>query len=346
MAKKAKPGKKAGEKKIIVTGGAGFIGANIIKGLNKRGLSNIVVVDELGKDEKWKNLAGLSYYDFISKEKFIESPESFCKNCSAIIHMGACSDTMELDSGYLMENNFSYSKKLFDFCLKKKIRLIYASSAAVYGNGSLGYDDYTDISSLRPLNMYGYTKKLFDSYAKKMISEIWNKSYEQLSGKLKGFQCTGLRFFNVFGPMESHKKRMASVAFHAFGQIKETGTARLFKSYKKGIRHGEQKRDFIYVKDVVDVVLFFLETGISGIFNVGTGKAESFNSLIKAVFKGIGKKPSIKYIEMPEQLKGKYQYFTEAKIEKLRKAGYKKPFHSLENAVKSYMDFLKSGMDL
>jgi len=307
---------------IIVTGGAGFIGSCIVKGLNDLGISNIIIVDELGTDEKWKNLVNLKYKDFIHKNNFLEELK-LMKNIDLIIHMGACSSTTETDSDYLIDNNFKYSKELFDWCLKNNCRLIYASSAATYGDGSIGYDD-SKTDELKPLNMYGYTKKLFDQYV--------------LNSENKPKQCVGLRFFNVYGPNEYHKGKMASVIFHSFNQIKKEKEIKLFKSYKKEYSDGEQKRDFVYVKDTVEVVLFMMKNDkINGIFNVGTGEARSFNDLARSVFKAMNLKENIKYVDMPQGLKEKYQYYTQANNEKLRKAGYKKKFYSLEEGTKDYV---------
>lgn len=314
---------------IIVTGGAGFIGSCIIKELNDSGVTDILLVDDKHEMGKSKNLTGLKYKGFIDKENLIGLLNSL-KDVTLIIHMGACASTTETNVDYMMKNNLYFSKNIFDWCIKNKCRLIYASSAATYGNGNLGYDDsMTD--KLMPLNVYGETKKLFDQYI--------------LSSKSKPLQWAGLRFFNVYGPNEYHKGNMASVIFHSFNQVKKDGAIRLFKSYKKECRDGEQMRDFIYIKDVVAVVMFMLKNKqISGIFNVGTGNARTFNDLAKSVFNSLGMKSSIKYVDMPEGLREKYQYFTQAKMDKLRQAGYKNEFFSLEEGVKDYVqNYLENG---
>jgi ADP-L-glycero-D-manno-heptose 6-epimerase len=314
---------------IIVTGGAGFIGSCIVKELNNNKINDIIIVDELGSSEKWKNLVSLKYADFIHKDKFLAELKSM-KNVDLIIHMGACASTTEKNAEYLMENNFKYSKELYDWCQNNDSRLIYASSAATYGDGTLGYDD-SKTDELLPLNMYGYTKKLFDQYV--------------LSSK-ELRQCVGLRFFNVYGPNEYHKDNMASVIFHSFNQIKKEKKVRLFKSYKQDFKDGEQMRDFVYVKDVVSVVMFMLNNpDVNGIFNVGTGKARSYNDLAVSVFKSLNLKNNVEYIDMPQGLKEKYQYFTEADIRKLRKLGYKKEFYSLEMGINDYVcNYLGKGL--
>jgi len=313
---------------IIVTGGAGFIGSNIVKGLNDIGIKNIIIVDKLRNQNKWKNLVGLKFEDFIDKDAFLDIlRQNKIPHISAIIHMGACSSTTETDADYLMQNNFKYSKKIFLYCKRRKIPLIYASSAATYGDGSQGYDDA--LFDLKPLNMYGYSKKLFDDY----MREHFDNS----------FQCVGLKFFNVFGPNEYHKGTMASMVFHGYNQIVKTGKVKLFKSENPNFKDGEQKRDFIYVKDAVKIVLFFLHNkDKSGIFNVGTGIARTFNDMMIATFAALKKKPNIDYIDMPEHLRGKYQYFTQAKMDKMIKAGYTQAFYTLEEGVTDYVqNYLK-----
>lgn len=307
---------------IIVTGGAGFIGSCIIKELNEAGHKGILIVDEKEKMGKCRNIENLKYTGFIDKSEFIRGMDSI-DSANLVIHMGACTTTTEKNVDYMMKNNYEYSKKIFDWCAKKQIRLIYASSAAVYGDGSNGCNDsMTD--GLKPLNAYGESKRLFDRYV--------------LSSHKGPPQVVGLRFFNVYGPNEYHKGTMASVVFHSFNQIKRQGKISLFRSYKKDYKDGEQKRDFVYVKDVVSVVMFMMENkGINGIFNVGTGKARSFNDLAKSVFKSLDTHIKVEYIDMPEGLAEKYQYFTEAKIDKLRKVGYNREFFSLESGVKDYV---------
>jgi len=310
---------------IVVTGGAGFIGSAIIWRLNSLNQKNIIVVDELGTDEKWKNLSGLSFDDFIHKNDFLEVIETKLKHgISAIIHMGAISSTTEKNADLLLKNNYEYTKKLAEFCIKTNARFIYASSAATYGSGERGFNDSEDeIMSLRPLNMYGYSKHLFDLWALK----------ENLFGKI-----TGLKYFNVYGPNEYHKGDMRSVVHKAFEQALSTGKVKLFKSKNPNYKDGEQKRDFLFVKDAVEMTLYFMNNpGKNGLFNVGSGTARTWNDLVKALFGALGKPVNIEYIEMPEHLSEKYQYFTEAKMDKIKKAGYSKPISSLEDGVTDYV---------
>jgi ADP-L-glycero-D-manno-heptose 6-epimerase len=289
------------------------------------GIEDILIVDNLGRTEKWKNLVNLKYLDYVHKNNFLELMEkNKFQDVTAIIHMGACSSTTEADADYLMENNFHYSQKLAEFCLENDIRFIYASSAATYGDGTLGFDDdHAGLKNLRPLNMYGYSKHIFDLWAQK-------------KGLLD--KIVGLKFFNVFGPNEYHKGDMKSVLAKAYSQIKQTGKLRLFKSYRPEYGHGEQKRDFIYIKDCTQVMAWFLEhKEANGIFNLGTGKARSWNELARAVFEAMHQKTNIEYIDMPESIRDKYQYFTEAKMDKLKKAGCPCTFMSLEKAAKDYV---------
>lgn len=309
---------------IVITGALGFIGSCIAKELNNTGRTDIIIVDEAENEKASKYAINIKYAKYYEKNEFIKLLESNkIKDIDLIIHMGACSATIETNEKYLMETNYGYSKRLYDWCLKNNCRLIYASSAATYGNGALGYNDNEkEMNKLKPLNTYGLTKKMFDDYI-------------LTAPKLK--QCVGLKFFNVYGPNEYHKGAMASVVFHSFNQIKEDGKVMLFKSYRKEIKGGEQKRDFIYIKDAVSIVMFFIENkDINGIFNAGTGKARTFKDLTISTFMALNLKPEIEYIEMPETLKEKYQYYTEANMEKLRNVGYDKKFYSLEEGVKDY----------
>ncbi len=311
---------------IVITGGAGFIGSVLISKLNKLGYENIIVVDRLGCEEKWKNLNGLKFLDIYHKDEFYNliMDEQVPFNVDTVIHLGACSSTTEKDADYLVQNNFRFSKELVKYCLPQKARFIYASSAATYGDGSLGYkDDENEIEKLRPLNMYGYSKQMFDLWLKKM--EIDEK-------------VVGLKFFNVYGPNEYHKGEMRSVINKAYEQITAAGEVSLFKSYKEEYNDGEQKRDFIYVNDAVEMILHFFENNEkNGLFNVGTGTARTWNDLVTAIFKVLGKTPKINYIDMPEGMRDKYQYFTQADIEKIRNAGYSKPITSLEDGIKDYI---------
>ncbi|MDI6713755.1 MAG: ADP-glyceromanno-heptose 6-epimerase [Thermodesulfovibrio sp.] len=311
---------------IIVTGGAGFIGANVVKRLNELGEEKIFIVDNLSNSEKWKNLVDLSFEDYIHKDKFIDElkKDKFRLSVKAIIHLGARSCTTERDVDFLMENNYEYTKELAKWSIKNNVRFIYASSAATYGDGSIGFSDNHDlIPKLRPLNAYGYSKQIFDLWALK-------------KGLLD--KIVGLKYFNVFGPRENHKGDMRSMVLKAYEQIKRDGKIRLFKSYNPQYKDGEQLRDFIYVKDAVEMTLFFLENPkLNGIFNVGTGIPRSWNDLAKAVFSALRTNPNIEYVDMPEEIRGKYQYFTKAEMEKIRKSGYTKPILSLEEAVKDYI---------
>ncbi|MFH0953268.1 MAG: ADP-glyceromanno-heptose 6-epimerase [Verrucomicrobiota bacterium] len=313
-------------KRIIVTGGAGFIGSNIVAALNERGEENILVVDELGGDEKWKNLTGLRYEEYQEKDDFRAAMqyERVTTDVEAVFHMGACSSTTEKNASFLTDNNYRYTRELCDWCLQHDVRFIYASSGATYGDGSLGYSDSDEVTpTLRPLNMYGYSKQMFD---------LWALRHEALD------RIAGLKYFNVYGPHEDHKGDMRSVIHKAYGQIVETGEVKLFRSYRPDYRDGEQMRDFIYVKDAVAVTLFFYDhPAVSGLFNCGTGKARTWNDLAKAVFGAMGKVAKVTYIDMPDYLREKYQYRTEADVTKLREAGYNKPFTSLEDGVRDYV---------
>jgi ADP-L-glycero-D-manno-heptose 6-epimerase len=311
---------------IIVTGGAGFIGSAIIAALNKRGIDDIIVVDRLGSDARWKNLTNLSFADYVDKEDFLQLAleKRIGPPVKAIFHLGACSDTTETDADFLIKNNYEYTKLLAQWAVDSKIRFIYASSAATYGDGSQGFsDDEEKIDQLRPLNMYGYSKQLFDLWAKR-------------TGLLE--KIVGLKYFNVFGPNEYHKGNMRSFVIKAFEQINATGKVRLFKSCNPKYADGEYVRDFIYITDAAEQTLFFFDNPrINGLYNIGTGKARSWNDLVKAVFAAMGKEPRIEYIDMPENLRSQYQYFTEADITKLKKAGCKKQNITLENAITDYI---------
>jgi len=315
--------------KIIVTGGAGFIGSNLVETLNQKGEDRIIIVDHLNEGNKWKNLLGLNFLDYIEKDEFLEKIEKgYFKDVFSIVHLGACSNTTVKDLYYLYLNNYKYSQKLALFALENEINFIYASSAATYGDGSMGFsDEETLLPKLKPLNPYGFSKHLFD---------LWL----YYNGLLN--QVVGLKYFNVFGEREFHKGEMRSVVLKAYEEIKKEGKVKLFKSYHPDYKDGEQLRDFIYVKDAVEVTIFFLENPkIKGIFNVGTGKARSFKDLVLAIFSALSLPPNIEYIEMPEYLKNQYQYFTQADITKLRKIGYNTPMWELESAIKNYVSYLE-----
>lgn len=310
---------------IVVTGGAGFIGSALVWKLNREGIERVLVVDHLGSGDKWKNLAHLKFDDFLPKEEFlrrIEHNEPLPK-LSAVVHFGACSSTTERDADYLLANNYRYSRVVAQWCLERDVRMVYASSAATYGDGSRGYCDDEDATpTLRPLNAYGYSKQLFDAWALR-------------SGALE--KIVGLKFFNVFGPNEYHKGEMRSVAFKAFHQIQATGCVQLFRSHRPQYADGGQQRDFIYVKDCVEAVWWLLQARMGGLFNLGTGQARTFNDLAAAVFAALGRPPRIEYIPMPEVLRDRYQYFTQADMRKLRATGCPLKFTPLEDAIKDYV---------
>ncbi|MGE4301672.1 MAG: ADP-glyceromanno-heptose 6-epimerase [Victivallaceae bacterium] len=309
----------------IVTGAAGLIGSGLVWGLNRRGITNILAVDHLGTSEKWKNLRGLKFADYIEKDDFrtkLAAGDFEPNNIEGILHMGACSATTEKDATYLVHNNFEATKELAEFAEQGNIRMVYASSCATYGDGSQGYlDDESRLEKLRPLNMYGYSKQMFDLWAKR-------------NGLLQ--QIAGCKFSNVFGPNELHKGEMRSVILRAYEQISGEGRMRLFKSYREEYPDGEQKRDFLYVKDAVDMVLFLFDSGAGGVFNIGSGRAETWNSMVCSAFKVLERPENIEYIEMPESLRPKYQYFTCAEMSKLANLGWQKPARSLESAIADY----------
>ena len=311
---------------IIVTGGAGLIGSAVVCQLNEQGQDDIIIVDHLGNGEKWRNLASLRFRDYVEKERFLHQIGGSLaeERIEAIIHLGACSSTTESDASYLVANNFEYSKRLAIFALNCGARFVYASSAATYGNGSLGFkDDESHLVDLRPLNAYGYSKQLFD---------LW-----LLRKGLTG-NVAGLKYFNVYGPNEHHKGDMRSVVLKAFEQIKESGEMSLFRSHHPDYDDGEQLRDFVYVKDAARMTIFFLEhTTANGIFNIGTGTARSWNDLAKALFAALGYQERIKYIDMPEPIRSKYQYYTCAETTKLKEAGYDGKTTNLEDAITDYV---------
>ena len=311
--------------RVLVTGGAGFIGSALVWGLNQHGCDNIVVCDLLGTSEKWRNLTPLRFADYVESEALLPRLQSGALGkFDLVLHMGACSATTEKDSTYLIKNNYEFTKDLAGWSLANKTRFVYASSAATYGDGSAGMDDNESIlDALRPLNMYGYSKHLFDLHAKR--AGFLNK-------------IVGLKYFNVFGPNEDHKCDMRSLVHKSFAQVQGEGVIRLFKSYRKEYKNGEQKRDFLYVKDCVAMTLHLAATSrAKGLFNIGSGGARSWVDLANAVFIALKKKPNIKFIEMPVTIRDKYQYFTQANLLRLRGAGYTTPVTSLENAVFDYV---------
>ena len=308
-----------------MTGAAGFIGRNVVAELNRRGSERILIVDDLGSDERWKNLRGLKFEEIYTVARFREAVQADkLPPTQAVYHLGACSATTETNASYLLDNNTQYTRELCEWCLAKGARFVYASSAATYGDGAQGYSDADAATpSLVPLNMYGMSKHLFDLWALR----------NGVLGKI-----AGLKYFNVYGPGEDHKGDMRSVIHKAHGQIRETGAVKLFKSYRPDYKDGEQVRDFVYVKDAVAVTLFCGENPqASGLFNCGTGQARSWNDLAQATFAAMGLEPRIEYIEMPVSLRSKYQYFTQAEMGKLRAAGYDRPFTALEDGIRDYV---------
>lgn len=309
----------------IVTGGAGFIGSALVWMLNRQGVDNILVVDSLGLGEKWKNLVNRTYADYLHKTTFLHLLEKgSLDGVKAILHMGACSSTTEQDAEYLMENNYRYTKILAEYCLRKGIRFIYASSAATYGDGSQGFgDDPALLPRLKPLNMYGYSKQIFDLWA------LRNNFAQRM---------VGLKFFNVFGPNEYHKGEMKSVVCKAYAQISSKGRLQLFRSHRPDYADGEQKRDFVYVKDCAEAIRWLLEhPEVNGIFNLGRGGAQSWNELAAAVFAAMERPPVVDYIDMPEAIREKYQYFTQADMTRLASLGCPVPEMDLNAGVADYV---------
>ncbi len=321
---------------IVVTGGAGFIGSNLIEGLERTGIAEIALCDWFGKDDKWRNVSKREIRDIVAPERLLEYLESHVDVVEVVFHMGAVSSTTEQDVDKIVENNVRLSRDLWRWCANNNKRFIYASSATTYGNGLEGFDDRDDpeyLEKLRPLSAYGWSKHMFD----RRVSRVTHKDGAAQPEKAPQ-QWVGLKLFNVFGPNEYHKGEQASVLSKLYPQISAGAAARLFSSYHPDYDDGEQCRDFVYVKDVVDVMLWVLDNPrVNGIFNVGTGKARSFNELAKAVFYAMGKQPKINYIDMPQALQSRYQYYTEANIDKLREAGYNQPFMELEEAVTDYI---------
>jgi len=314
---------------IVVTGGAGFIGSNLVKALNQKGYTNIIVVDNLKNGVKFRNLVDCQIADYYDKRDFFEhlQNKSLKKKITAMFHLGACSSTTEWDGHYIMQNNYEYSKLLLHFCLKRGIPFIYASSASVYGNGTVFKEE---LQYEKPINMYAYSKFLFDQYVRQYLSDPELES-----------QIVGLRYFNVYGARENHKAGMASVAFHFNNQIKISNKLKLFEGCD-GYENGEQRRDFIHVQDTVDVKLWLFENPqVSGIFNVGTGRSQTFNEVAQTVLSWHNS-GEIEYIPFPDHLKGSYQSFTQADISALIKAGYSRPFKDVQTGVKLYLDQLNS----
>jgi ADP-L-glycero-D-manno-heptose 6-epimerase len=319
----------------VVTGAAGFIGSRLVAALNRHGVSDIIAVDNLAHADKFKNLAGCDIADYVDQAEFVSRLEGYAGAIEALLHQGACSDTMESDGRYMMENNYAYSRRLLDWCQDEEVPLVYASSASVYGAGR---EFREERACEAPLNIYGYSKFLFDQHVRKILPG-------------RASQVVGLRYFNVYGPNEQHKGRMASVAFHAYQQLLSAGKVRLFVG-SDGYADGEQRRDFVHVDDVVDVNLWFLEhRDVSGVYNCGTGRAQSFNELAAAVINAVQgtawpvrelvARGLIEYIPFPPQLVGKYQSFTEADLTRLRNAGYTAQFMTVEEGAAAYVKALQ-----
>ena len=329
---------------IIVTGAAGFIGSCMVRYLNDAGYENLVIVDDFGAGGKRKNWESGKYAHVVERYNLFDWLTMHEPAVSRVIHLGARTDTTEFDYAIHEELNVRYSQEIWQYCAAKQVPLIYASSAATYGAGELGYnDDHTVTEKLHPLNPYGISKNEFDKWA----------LHEVAAGKPHPPSWAGLKFFNVYGPNEYHKARMASVIWHAFLQIRKDGAVKLFRSHKEGFKDGEQLRDFVYVKDVVNVIGWMMEAmangewaaANNGLYNLGTGIARTFNDLVKATFTGLDLPPNIVFIDMPGDIRDKYQYFTEANMQKLRKAGYTKPFYTLEAGVEDYVrNYLKDDL--
>lgn len=325
--------------RIIVTGAAGFIGSCMVEFLNEKGYENLILVDDFGVEGKRQNWEGKEYDQIVERYYLFEWLENHNPKIEAIIHLGARTDTTEFDYSIHEELNVEYSKNIWNYCTAHNVPLIYASSAATYGAGEFGYDDNHEvIEKLKPLNPYGVSKNEFDKWAIHQTQQppSW----------------TGLKFFNIYGPNEYHKGRMASVIFHSFNQIKKDGHVKLFKSHRPDFKDGEQLRDFVYVKDLVKVMGWMMELMVAenwkkennGIYNLGTGKARSFYALASATFRGLDLEPNISFIDMPEDIRDKYQYFTEANMQKLKSAGYTDPFYTLEEGVDDYVrNYLSNG---
>lgn len=311
--------------RIVVTGGAGLIGSALVWGLNRRGIDEILIVDRLDASEKWRHLVPLRFADYLDADDFetrLSDDRPTPTGVGTILHLGACSSTTERDAAYLLRNNYEYTKRLAEYAVARGIRFVYASSAATYGAREADLSDETPLHDLRPLNAYGYSKHLFDIYAQR--------------SELAQATC-GIKYFNVFGPNEEHKGEMRSVVHKAFEQIRDGGSVRLFKSYRPEYRDGEQQRDFIYVKDAVEMTLHLAESGACGLFNVGSGTAHTWLDLVRPIFRALELPERIEFVEMPVQLRGKYQYHTCADIGRLRATGYDRPVTPLADAVTDYV---------
>jgi ADP-L-glycero-D-manno-heptose 6-epimerase len=317
------------DSRILVTGGAGFIGSHLVSELNRRGCERIVIADFLETGEKWQNLSALRFADYLEADDLLPRLESGRLGAfDFVFHMGACSSTTETNGPYLIRNNYEYTRQLAAWSVSKNARFVYASSAATYGDGSTGMDDRSDIEyldTLRPLNLYGYSKQLFDQYASR-------------NGLLE--KIAGVKFFNVFGPNERHKGSMRSLVHKAYEQVRDTGKLKLFRSYRPDYADGEQKRDFVFVGDAVAMTLHLATSNANGLYNVGSGRAETWLELAIAVFGAMNREAAIEFIDMPVEMREKYQYFTRADIGRVRQSGYSEPVTSLEEGVKATIESL------
>jgi ADP-L-glycero-D-manno-heptose 6-epimerase len=310
--------------RIVVTGGAGLIGSALVWALNRRGLEDVLVVDRLDRSEKWRHLVPLRFADCIDADDFTAAAAEgrTFGNVSTVFHLGACSSTTENDAGYLLRNNYEYTKRLALWSVEQEARFVYASSAATYGGLEADLSDEADLHSLRPLNAYAYSKHLFDLYAQRTGLEV---------------QICGLKYFNVFGPNEDHKGEMRSIVQKAYEQIRESGSVRLFKSHRPEYSDGEQQRDFIYVKDAVEMTIHLAHAGATGLYNVGSGRPHTWLELVRPIFHALELPERIEFVEMPPQLRGKYQYYTCARMQRLYATGYDRPVTSLTDAVADYV---------
>lgn len=320
------------QRPVVVTGAAGLIGSALIWALNRRGIEDIIAVDRLDESEKWRHLVPLRFTDYVDADDFAslvdDHPGAF-GSVGTVFHLGACSSTTERDADYLMRNNYEYTKVLAQWAVERDVRFVYASSAATYGGLEDLLSDDIDLRELRPLNMYAYSKQLFDLYAQR----------SGLSDRI-----VGLKYFNVFGPNEDHKGEMRSIVCKAYEQISANGRVALFKSYRPEFRDGEQRRDFLYVKDAVEMTLAVAQSDASGLVNVGSGRAQTWLDLVRPIFAALDVPERIEFIEMPELLRPKYQYSTQARIDRLRASGYDAPVSTLDDAVRDYViNYLKPG---
>jgi ADP-L-glycero-D-manno-heptose 6-epimerase len=324
---------------IVVTGGAGFIGSNLVAALEERGEHDLVVCDRLGRDDKWRNLAKRELAALVAPEALLEFLDAHAREINIVFHLGAISSTTESDADLIAATNFTLSQRLWDWCAATETRFIYASSAATYGDGAAGFDDDgspTALARLKPLNAYGWSKHLFDRRVARLLERRGARPA----------QWAGLKFFNVYGPNEYHKDNMKSVVAQIYPRAARGEAARLFRSHRPDVADGGQKRDFVYVRDCVDMMLWLHDhPAVNGLFNIGSGTARSFADLAAAVFRALGREPQIEYVDTPAAIRDKYQYFTEARMERLRAAGYDRPATALEDGVRDYVQSYLAAAD-